>query len=94
MVDGFFSVPRDRFGCPILPDDVDRTIAIAAFPKEILGLDAFDEQDCISPPVELASDIVRIATQASSRQDLTDMYEQGMADAEAWLQREEKQPGS
>ena len=85
MVDGYFSVPRERFGCPEF-HDVDRTVAISVFPKHIIGISAFDNADCISPdpdglPLE---ELVRIATQASSREDLTKVYESGWEDAERW----------
>ena len=123
MVDGFFSVPRERFGCPELPmaanvlastisnsekfdtvqnndnnknnddDDivgVDRTIAISAFPKSLMKIDAFEDDDCISPPSEMTEDVFRIATQASSREDLTMVYEQGIMDAEEWWSNELK----
>lgn len=92
MVDGFFSVPRDRFGCPEF-EGVDRTIAISVFPKSIIGLDAFDEKDCISPSSDSGlplQDLFRIATQASSRDELTKVYESGWQDAEAWCSREKQ----
>jgi hypothetical protein len=92
MVDGFFSVPRERFGCPEF-ESVDRTVAISVFPKNLIGLDAFDEKDCISPSTDSGlplQDLFRIATQASSREELTKVYESGWQDAEAWCSRERK----
>jgi len=123
MVDGYFSVPRDRFGCPdfdmvnptsandggadgdawnrsdIQSGDtstrqpiVDRTVGIAAFPKNVFKIDAFDDEDCISPRVENEEDVkrlIRIATQASSREELTGVYEEGWKDAEVWCRQEQ-----
>lgn len=150
VVDGFFSVPRERFGCPdfemayMLPstttnsygddfDDssatgcsssssqeehpmkVDRTIAISVFPKSQIGMTAFADEDTISPSLSLLStsstttnnkddasssssssdlfsmpDLFRIATQATSRDDLTRVYELGYQNAEAWCRNEQK----
>ena len=44
-LDGFFSVPRDRFGCPPLP--AERTLAVTALPK--VDLSAFGEAAIIRP---------------------------------------------
>lgn len=126
LVDGFFSVPRDRFGCPDFEpyladlkgqDDqesdggtdvdsgekaktpADRTIAISVFPKNMIGMAAFGDDDCISPSIAAeeddnnqlsVSDLFRIATQASSREELTKVFEMGARDAEAWCRREEQ----
>jgi hypothetical protein len=66
MMDGVFSVPWDRFGCPILDDiklsssdlsyRVDRTIAVSVLPQHVLkwcgnGMGHFPKEDCISPSV-------------------------------------------
>jgi hypothetical protein len=90
MVDGFFSVPRDRFGCPDFEDQADRTVAISVFPKDQIQLDAFEAQNCISPSTEDISleDLFRIATQASSREELTKVYDLGFQDAERWCYEE------
>jgi hypothetical protein len=135
MVDGYFSVPRQQFGCPILHrtnnvnDDedektntntaggggntivVDRTVSICCLPKDIVGLTAFDDIDCISPPITsdhssnndttihrqsrspslfTSKDLFRIATQPSSRKELTDLYELGYQNAETWCVHETK----
>lgn len=152
VVDGFFSVPRERFGCPdfemayMLPstnttsygddfDDssatgcsssssqeehpmkVDRTIAISVFPKSQIGMTAFADEDTISPSLSVLSttstttnnkddasssssssssalfsmpDLFRIATQATSRDDLTRVYELGYQNAEVWCRNEQK----
>ena len=97
MVDGFFSVPRERFGCPDFQESADRTIGISVFPKEAIGMDAFDDNDCISPSADgmLIEELLRLATQASSREELTKVFESGFKDAEEWCfqekQREQKQ---
>lgn len=45
-VDGFFAVPRERFGCPPLPDDF-KTIAVTALPR--VKLQAFEGDALIQP---------------------------------------------
>jgi hypothetical protein len=99
MVDGFFSVPRDRCGCPDFGEDVvDRTIGVSVFPKEMVKLEAFDSADCISPSLDDDSSnggkLLRLATQASSREELTQVFEAGQRDADKWcgeeLRRERK----
>lgn len=87
-VDGFFSVPRERFGCPLL-ENVDRTIGICHLPKDFIGVTAFEEEDCIapSPDVDLG-ELIRIAVQPSSRQDLLKTFERGIQDGEKWCQEE------
>jgi hypothetical protein len=97
MVDGFFSVPRDRLGCPDFGEEVDRTIGVSVFPKEMVKLEAFDSDDCISPSLDDDSNgenLLRLATQASSREELTQVFEAGQRDADKWcgeeLRRERK----
>jgi hypothetical protein len=100
MVDGFFTVPRDRFGCPDFAAsgiDVDRTVTITPFPQAKIGLDASSPEDCISPLVEerdgdgagQMSTLFRLATQASSRAELVAIYESGWADAERWCRAQQ-----
>ena len=135
VVDGFFSVPRERFGCPDFelavlldpmdrsttattttdapttgndvqmenkcpissanhPMRVDRTIAISVFPKSKIGMTAFEEEDTISPTTGedwSMEDLFRIATQASSRHDLTNVFELGYRNAEDWCRKEQRQ---
>jgi hypothetical protein len=92
MVDGFFSVPRDRFGCPdfALGDiQVDEEVAISVFPQGVIQM---KHDNCISPPEE-DTDLERLfslATQSSSREELTRVYEDGWKDAEEWYQRRKK----
>jgi hypothetical protein len=129
MVDGYFSVPREQFGCPFLcggdsgemnqdtdtaavpssagtsrsniavASGADRTIAISCFPQDTIGMTAFAPENCISPSMadindpkmmELASisNLLRIATQPTSRQELTDIFELGYQNAETWCRKE------
>lgn len=169
VVDGFFSVPRDRYGCPDFdhvdfgtprfdPDQqypkdeldlndlelpllgevadregevqvdarvktekedyvstspgrvlyeetanprqqsvVDRTVTVSVFPHDTVKLTASETHDRISPPPDENGDsvgqmgnLLRLATQASSREELTELYEKGMEDAERWIAEEER----
>mmetsp|Transcript_17483 Transcript_17483/g.33225 ORF Transcript_17483/g.33225 Transcript_17483/m.33225 type:complete len:294 (-) Transcript_17483:793-1674(-) len=100
VVDGFFAVPMERFGCPdfsLADVHVDRTVLITPFPHESLGLGSILEssQDCISPAafeddphgLQLTQRLLS-STQPLSREALTEIYEQGLKDAEAWCRRE------
>lgn len=165
VVDGFFSVPRDRYGCPdfdhalldeegstmgkeldlndlevpllgaeadsegevevaarpkeekedygkdkapghILYEEsdtphrpksvVERTVTVCVFPHDTVKFTASEKHDRISPPPDPNGDntgqmgnLLRLATQASSREELTDLYEKGMEDAERWIREEE-----
>jgi len=97
VVDGFFSVPRKRYGCPDFKTagiEVDRTIMVSPFPKELVGLDTSDPDHCsITPEVKTPDlkgqsqqlfDLFRLATQPSSYEELTQLYESGWEDAERW----------
>ncbi len=96
LVDGYFTVPRERFGCPdfsVANIDVDRTVTVTCFPKDKIGLDDSLLEDCISPRAEGDGQIerlFRIATQATSRKELTSVYEEGWQDAEQWVAEEKK----
>jgi len=105
LVDGYFALPREQFGCPVLeeafPDaGVARTVAIACIPQELFGMDAVfdgDSNNLISidgddedDPLGTA-EIFRIATQPSSREELTALFERGYRDAERWCRREDDQ---
>ena len=130
VVDGFFSVPRNRMGCPDLrllgknynamvneeeeeeggdtnnnnnnnehntSKDVTE-ILVACFPQEKVGLTAVPPERCISPPLNALDDInsnnggslmgmaafLQRATETSSSDTYFRMYEQGLADGEAW----------
>ncbi|KAL7523801.1 hypothetical protein ACHAXR_000335, partial [Thalassiosira sp. AJA248-18] len=133
IVDGFFTVPRSRYGCPdfahlnfddrveeklrsmggVLVDEnqdsddesrnnefdenpvIERTITVACFPHETVGLTASLKHDQISPepdydnPVGQMSELFRYATQPSSRKELEALYEMGWADAEKWSYEED-----
>lgn len=91
VVDGFFTVPRDRFGCPdfaMANVTVDREILVCPFPQERIRLDAVDVSNCISPSTEYDSGqmgrLFRLATEPSSREELVELYDSGFADAERW----------
>jgi len=62
-VDGYFSVGRERFGCPDFltmeharaSDEhckVDRTITLSVFPHEVISLTASEKHDQISPAID------------------------------------------
>mmetsp|Transcript_28489 Transcript_28489/g.43072 ORF Transcript_28489/g.43072 Transcript_28489/m.43072 type:complete len:252 (-) Transcript_28489:591-1346(-) len=89
VVDGFFAVPRERFGCPdfeMAGVEVDRTVSISVFPKDKIGLTAFETNDQISPPSDISLEkLFRIATESTSREELTFAYEQGWKDAEKFV---------
>ena len=128
LMDGYFTVPRSQFGCPILQDEfpdsgVDRTVAISCIPQELFGMDtvfenqsqnqsqsenengnssnmntksnnlisinAVDDGDENESSMSM-TDIVRIATQPTSRKELTDLFERGYRDAERWCRREKE----
>jgi hypothetical protein len=98
LVDGWFTGPRDRSGCPCFSMagiDVDRTITVSPFPRSMVGLVASDGEDCICPEVEGDSRsqferLFRICTQATSRDELTKVYEEGWHDAERWFHTDKK----
>ena len=131
LVDGYFTVPRDRFGCPYVLDllmenedndddnDDDKTknddstleeqttgyqdssrlsaiqeVAISVFPRQAIGLTGIDPQNVISPHLDEVefSTLIRLATQASSREELTYIYELGWKDAERWWNDQQKLP--
>lgn len=127
IVDGFFSVPIERYGCPDfshlnfnsrveeklrsmggalvgenpINDDynetpvIERTVTVACFPHETVGLTASLKHDQISPepdydnPAGQMSELFRYATQPSSRKELETLYEKGWADAERWSYEED-----
>jgi hypothetical protein len=99
FVDGHFAVPGERFGCPdfeIAGVNVDRTILVTVFPREIIGLaKGIPSEDCICP--QLADDggisqslnLLKLATQPSEPSELIAVYDAGYADAERWCRNEE-----
>lgn len=95
VMDGFFAVPRERFGCPdfeLAGVDVDRTVMISVFPKDTIKLNAASERDCISPPHKGGKQLetlFRIATKSTTtRKEYNDIYEAGWKDAERWCSRD------
>lgn len=96
MVDGFFSVPRARFGIPELAFggldmQVDTEVAISVFPQTLVGLQLKPNENCISPPEDADVErLFRLATQSSSREELTQVYDDGWKDAEEWYQRQQR----
>jgi len=103
VVDGFFSVPRDRYGCPDFDHvedqeekpKVDRVVTVCVFPHDVVGLQE-EKRNQISPPpreedaTSQMGELLRLATQSSSREELTNLYEQGLADGERWCVNEER----
>ena len=99
VVDGYFAVPLERFGCPDFAKTdavVDRTVSICPFPHHvILGMSqTFDEENQISPAVQgngiqQSARLLGLAVQPSSAQDLTELYDSGFQDAERWCREEE-----
>lgn len=105
-VDGYFSVGRERFGCPCFdtmehPRDkeehqVDRTVTVSVFPHDTIKLSASETRDQISPEVDLVdgtgqmSNLLRLATQCAEREEYYKLYEDGWKDAERWLKGEEQ----
>jgi hypothetical protein len=97
VVDGFFAVPRERFGCPdfaLANVPVNRTVSICVFPTEMTKIsnNNDDNNNCIICPQyegqEQLSRLFQLATESSSRKDLTEVYESGWADAEQWCRLE------
>lgn len=90
LVDGFFAVPRNRFGCPdfnLAGIEVDRTVVVSPFPQKAIGLDAHHADDCISPDdgsLENMQRLLRLATKSSSAKELIELYDSGFQDAERW----------
>jgi predicted acylesterase/phospholipase RssA len=92
VVDGFFAVPKRRFGCPdfeLAGVDVDHTVLVSPFPKEITGLEVSENEDCICPESEGGLDqinrLFRLATMSSSAKELIGLYDAGYEDAENWV---------
>jgi len=71
VTDGFFAVPRTRFGCPDLElagIEVDREVLISVFPQDIIGLDAVLPNNCISPSLSEDDDDADESSSSSSNQ--------------------------
>lgn len=76
VVDGYFSVDRNRFGCPDFdtmdhyrklmneePVKIERTISLSVFPHDFFKIDAFDSCDQISPLLDNPNDIAEQMSQ-------------------------------
>lgn len=92
FVDGFFAVPRERFGCPDFESmaglQMNRTVTISVFPHGSGVTDASDPLDRIAPSSDAdVQGLIRLATQASSAKELTQVYESGWADGEEWCRQ-------
>ncbi len=101
-VDGFFSVNRDRFGCPDFDnmmherDDykIDRTVTLSVFPHDVIRLTASEKHDQLSPILNpedsggQISDLFRLATECAEKHEYYKLYEDGWEDAERWLKEE------
>ena len=102
VVDGYFTVSRDRFGCPIFPTEsqIDRTITVSTFPHDLIGLTASKQCDRISPCLisslnanentKQISTLVERATQASTEEVCWEMYDAGFSDANRWIDAENR----
>lgn len=99
VVDGFFAVPQDRFGVPdfeLAGVDVDRTISITSFPREVIGLTRdIHGHDYIGPSlvddgIQQTAKLLRLATQPSTASEYYELYDQGFQDAEQWCAEEER----
>ena len=106
VVDGIFAVSPERLGCPDFAlaekrdvgsndsnseqNNVDRTIMISCFPKELLSLSTNAKKDVIGPnfnvhnPVGQVTQLVKMACLASSRRELVQLYEDGWQRGEEW----------
>ena len=110
-VDGVFTEPLWRFGCPDMAKhqkeqvaNLDRTVCISVFPKELVGLQLTSLQDhdnknnnIIAPPLNVhnpvgqATRLALLMCTRGRRRDLKQLYEDGWHNAEQWVHREEEQ---
>lgn len=89
FVDGFFTVPRERYGCPDFTHAgmvVEKTVMVCVFPLQ------GPEGSVICPQGGKESNrferLLRIATQPSSKEELIGIYDDGWSDAERWCKEE------
>jgi len=90
-LDGFFALPRGRFGCPDLP--AARTLAVCALPRISLDFSAADTIQPGGPQYGLPAgtsdaEWFAWATSAAPEEQLDMMIELGERHADAWLQAE------
>jgi len=98
VVDGYFSVPRERFGCPEFPPscNVTRTIMVSCFPHNVVGMVPSHERDQISPIIDqlnwtsYAQELFIKATQPSTPESHLEIYELGKSDALRWIEQEKE----
>ena len=100
-LDGFFSVPRARFGCPPLTctDGLPppRTVAVCCLPR--VKLDAFAKGDTIQPKLSSAFDLAvsgsewfSWALEPAPDAELAAMVSRGREHASAWLKADSSRP--
>ena len=101
-VDGVFTEPLWRFGCPDQQkqriSNLERSVCVSVFPKELTGLGqaSSPNHNVIAPPLQVhniigqVTHLGRLACTPGSRQELKLLYEQGWENAEAWVCQEER----
>lgn len=104
VVDGVFTEPLWRFGCPDLQrkainTEVTRSVSISVFPKELMppfSLQHQDDSSIICPKLQMenvvgqVSKLVLMATTKVKPRNLVQLYEGGWSDAERWVVREDQ----
>eukprot|EP00590_Aulacoseira_subarctica_P005649 CAMPEP_0172429132 /NCGR_PEP_ID=MMETSP1064-20121228/49211_1 /TAXON_ID=202472 /ORGANISM="Aulacoseira subarctica , Strain CCAP 1002/5" /LENGTH=333 /DNA_ID=CAMNT_0013174335 /DNA_START=8 /DNA_END=1009 /DNA_ORIENTATION=- len=99
VVDGFFTVPRQRFGCPIFPphSGVDREVTVSVFPHDTIGLTASEPHNQISPILEEGEDsatllqmLFQAAVNPSTAREHERIFERGYRDAIRWADEEDR----
>lgn len=105
VVDGVFTEPLWRFGCPdmkkTLSQNLDRSVRISVFPKELIDArlairENPERRDIISPKLKvtnIAGQVTRLGLLActqGSPQDLIELYDEGWIDAEEWVEKEQR----
>jgi hypothetical protein len=98
VTDGYFAVPRDRFGCPDFSlagiNDVNRTILVTPFPREAISLQkSIPLENVICPHlvedgIRQSANLLRLATQSSPAFDHRMLYDDGYKDADRWCHNE------
>jgi len=103
VVDGVFTTPLERLGCPDLFEytksvdtaiAMDREVRVSVLPQALLGKNKDDDynDNVISPSWNGAYQLgrlARLAVQGSNREELTWLFEAGMQDAERWCRRQD-----
>ncbi|KAG5177492.1 hypothetical protein JKP88DRAFT_150974, partial [Tribonema minus] len=90
VVDGFFGTPRGNFGAFPVPRAA-RTLRVSAFPSAIARIDAAHESEVIAPDLlgegAFAADMLVMALNPGSTEQLTKLFEDGRKTGEIWLQK-------